>query len=94
MEVSSDELIELLFKLQDDEYLSFVPFPDGTIRVSKVGELEAKGDISRLNCISSLMTTIYQISNFWPSLNIGMEFDKCMAVESTVEKFKKWKSKN
>ena len=47
LEVSSDELIELLFKLQDDEYLSFVPFPDGTIRISKVGELEAKGDISK-----------------------------------------------
>ena len=92
LEVSSDELIELLFKLQDDEYLSFVPFPDGTIRISKVGELEAKGDISKAELYKFPDDhNLSRLVIFGLSLNIElrMEFDKCMAVESTVEKFKK-----
>tara|TARA_Y100000591_G_scaffold198738_1_gene171928 strand:+ start:5248 stop:6840 length:1593 start_codon:yes stop_codon:yes gene_type:complete len=91
LKVSSEELVELLFKLQEDEYLDFVPFPDGTIRISKVGELVAKGDITAAKLFE--FPNDYSLSRlviFGLTLDIEyrMEFNKCMENEDFVEKFK------
>lgn len=93
---SSEELIELLFKLQDDEYLSFVPFSDGTIRFSRVGDLVAKGDVSTAELYK--FPSDHQLSKlviFGLSLETALriEFDKCMSEDNFVEKFKKMSKK-
>ena len=91
LEVSSEELIELLFELQDDEYLSFVPFPDGTIRFSKVGDLIAKGDISTAELYkfpSDHKLSKLVVFSLSLDLTLRIEFDKCMAHSHFVDKFK------
>ena len=91
LEVSSEELIELLFELQDDEYLSFVPFPDGTIRFSKVGDLIAKGDISTAELYkfpSDHKLSKLVVFSLSLDLTLRIEFDKCMAQNHFVDKFK------
>ncbi|MFL2670888.1 MAG: S1 RNA-binding domain-containing protein [Candidatus Actinomarina sp.] len=89
---SPEDLINILFSLKEDSYIDFLSFPDGTIRIARVGDLTANTDILDTDIFT--FPTDIEISKlvvFGLSLKIDLriEFDKCMAEESTVDKLKK-----
>ncbi len=89
---SPEELVDKLFNLQDDNKIEFIPFSDGTIRISRAGAKKATGNISDSALFE--FPNDYDLSRlviFGLSLdiNIRIEFDKCMAIDNFVDKFKK-----
>lgn len=94
LEISSAEIIDFLFYLKDEEELEFLSFSDGTLRISRLGNVVAKGEFVNTKDIKHIFPKdidIFKLVNFSLTLpqKLRIEFDKCMADNEFVEKFKK-----
>ena len=92
LQQTSEEIIERLFELQENGQIDFMPIADGTIRISRVGNMEAKGSLAKTNLFEfpkdyDLSRLVVFSLTLKPTLRI--QFDKCMAENMFVEKFKK-----
>lgn len=94
LEISSAEIIDFLFDLKDQEEIEFLSFSDGTLRISRLGNIVAKGEFVKTKDIKHTFPEdikIFKLVNFSLTLpqKLRIEFDKCMADNEFVEKFKK-----
>jgi len=92
LQQTSEEIIERLFELQENGQIDFMPISDGTIRISRVGNMEAKGSVANTSLFEfpkdyDLSRLVVFGLTLKPTLRI--QFDKCMAENMFVEKFKK-----
>ena len=87
-----EDLLDYLFELQEKEFIEFISFSDGTLRISRLGEEKAKGKFKKEKIfkfpkdreLSKL--TIFSLSL---PIELRIEFDKCMNDNDLVEKLKK-----
>lgn len=91
LKINQENLLDILLDFNQQKIIEFASFKDGTLRVSKVLDNFASDSIQDIKLYKfpeDLELSRLVVFGLSLELNLRLEFDKCMAENHFVEKFK------